>query len=122
MRKNFWGEIAVSVLLIILLFVFFKPSGASAMSMPGLMTVSAGLIVAFAVFAAFVWREDARDEREELHRLIANRTAFLAGVFVLVLGVIVQAFAHASDPWLVATLAAMVLAKVAGLIYSRMRR
>ncbi len=122
MRKAFWGEIIVSVLLVVLLLVFFKPSGAPAMSMPGLMTVSAGIIAAFALFAVFVWREAARDEREELHRLIANRAAFLASALVLIIGVIVQSFAHANDPWLVGALAAMILAKVAGLIYGRVRR
>lgn len=122
MPKSFWGEIAVSALLVVLLFVFFKPSGAAAMSMPGLMAVSAGLLIVFAVFAAFVWREDARDEREELHRLIANRAAFLASALVLIIGVIVQSFAHAVDPWIVWALGAMILAKVAGLIYSRVRK
>lgn len=93
------------------------------MSMPGSleMMVLLGLILVFAIFTSFLWREKAQDERENLHRLIAGRLAFLAGSAILVLGIVIQGFRHQNDQWLILALAGMVLAKVAGLIYGRMK-
>jgi len=84
--------------------------------MPSMLVtlVVAGLVVVFAVFASFLWREEARDEREALLRMHAGRAGFLIGIGVLVAGIVVQAFDHAVDPWLVSALAGMVLAKIIG--------
>lgn len=78
-----------------------------------------GVIVAlFAVFAMFLWREGVLDEREEMHRYIATRFAYIAGGSVLLVGIIVQAFAHAVDPWMPFALVGMVLAKIIGRWYA----
>lgn len=65
------------------------------------------------VWAAFILREEPGDEREALQRLHAGRTAYLVGVGVLTLGVIVEALtAHHVDIWLASTLGVMIVAKL----------
>lgn len=81
-----------------------------------------GLVILFCIFASFIWKENARDERENLHKMIAGRIAFLAGSAVLVIGIVLQSLSHQLDVWLVITLVVMILAKAAGLIYSRVKQ
>lgn len=119
MKNNLFQEIFVSLILVILLALFLNPFG---FWMPNtlLMMMVLGLIVVFAVFSGFIWKEYARDEREMLHRMLAGRIAYLIGAGVLVLGIIVQSFRHELDSWLVFTLGLMILAKIIGIIYGRM--
>lgn len=86
-----------------------------------LIMMVVGLVVVFALFASFIWRENAHDEREGLHRMIAGRVAFIVGSGVMVLGIIVQSIKHNLDPWLVFILGVMILAKIGGIIYSRIK-
>ncbi len=118
MKNNLLQEISVSVVLIVLLILFLNPFG---FWMPSVLLVVmvCVLVVVFAIFASFIWRENAKDERENLHKMTAGRTAFLSGTAVLVIGIIVQSFQHKLDFWLVLTLGTMILAKIVGLIYSR---
>jgi len=118
MKNNLLQEISISVILIILLVLFLNPLG---FWMPStlLMMMVLGLVLVFALFASFVWRENHRDEREGLHKMMAGRIAFLVGTALLTLGIIIQSFNHDLDPWLVFTLAGMIAAKVIGLIYVR---
>ena len=82
------------------------------------MFLLAALFVLFCLFAVFVIREKAVDEREEQHRSVAGRAAFLTGSALLVLGILIQGFQHAIDPWLVAALIGMILAKLLTRLYS----
>jgi len=121
MKNNiFSGELIASFVLIAILILLFNPLG---LWMPnGLsMMMLLGLIVVFAVFASFVWKEKARDERESMHRMFAGRVAFLAGSGTLVLAIVVESFQHALDFWLVLTLVVMVITKVVGMLYSQMK-
>lgn len=120
MKNRVLQEILVAVILIVLLLFFLNPFN---FWMPNalIMMMVAGLVVLFAIFASFIWRENARDEREGLHKLVAARFAFLAGAGVLVIGVIIQSLSHTLDPWLVAALGVMILAKIIGLIYSHLK-
>ncbi len=86
------------------------------------MTLTLAIVIIFMLFAALVWRENARDERESLHKMIAGRAAFLAGTITLVIGIVVQTFQHRVDPWLTIVLSVMVLAKILGIIYTRTNR
>lgn len=110
----------VSLVLIVLLILLINPFG---FWMPNivLMMMIVGLIVLFALFASFIWRENSKDEREGIHKMMAGRIAFLVGTTVLVIGIIVQSLKHNLDLWLVLTLGAMILAKVTGLIYSELK-
>lgn len=118
MKNNFLKEVSISGILIILLVLFLNPFD---FWMPTalLMMMVLGLVVVFALFASFVWRENHRDEREGLHKMMAGRIAFLVGAALLTLGIIVQSFNHNLDPWLVFVLTGMIVAKVITLIYGR---
>ena len=120
MKNSFLPEIIVSGILIVLLILFLNPFD---FWMPTilLMMMVLGLVVMFSIFASFIWRENSRDEREGLHKMMAGRIAFLAGTAVLVISIIVQSFKHELDFWLVFALGIMILAKITGLIYSRTR-
>ena len=120
MKINFLHEISISLVLIILLVLFLNPFNFWMPSVLLVMMVLA-LIVGFSIFAIFIWKENTHDEREDFHKVIAARVSFLAGATVLVVGIIAQTFAHKLDFYLVLTLSVMVLAKIGGLIYSRMR-
>ncbi len=82
--------------------------------MPDMMVmyILAITLGAFALFASFILREDKSDEREEGHRALAGRNAFLVGSGLLTLGIVFQGYTHAVDPWLVVTLIAMILTKI----------
>lgn len=118
MKNNLLQEIIISLALIILLVLCLNPFG---FWMPNrvLTMINIVLIIVFSVFASFIWRESARDEREVFHRMLAGRIAFLAGAGVLVIGVIVQSFKHDVDFWLVLTLGVMVFSKIIALVYSQ---
>jgi putative flippase GtrA len=121
MRNNsLLGESSISLLLIILLVLCWNPGGRLWMPSMAMSLVLLGLIIAFLVFAAFVWKERARDEREEHHRLISGRVSFLCGAAVLVTGIVVETFQGKTDFWLLAALAVMVLAKLAARVWSEM--
>lgn len=120
MKNHFLQETLVSIILIILLILFLEPFGFF-MTNTLLMMMVIGLIVVFALFANFIWRENARDEREILHRFTAGRIAYLTGTAGLVIGIIAQSFQHSLDSWLVFILGAMIFAKVIGSIYNRVR-
>ena len=120
MKNNFLQEFFVSSALVVLLVFFLNPFD---FWMPNilLMMMVAGLIVVFALFAGFVWRENARDEREALHRLMAGRIAYLAGAGGLVVGIIVQSLQHNLDGWLVVILGVMIFAKIIGVTYGQIK-
>jgi len=115
--KKFFNEITISVAFLVLLILFLDPF---MLWMPtsGVYMLIAGLIVVFALFAGFFWKESVQDEREALHRMVAGRFGYLAGASVLVAGIIVEAFSAHIDPWLVAALGAMVVGKLIGRFYS----
>jgi cobalamin synthase len=81
--------------------------------MPNMM-----VMVLFGIFASFILRENATDERDEAHRTLAGRNAFLAGSTVLILGLVIQGYADAVDSWLVVALVVMVVAKIATRMWS----
>lgn len=113
-------ETIISVVFIVLLFLFLNPFD---FWMPGMLLymMIAGLVVSFALFASFIWKEQARDEREQLHKMIAGRVGYLSGIAVLVLGVVVESITSHVDPWLIAVLGAMIVGKIAGHIYGQRR-
>lgn len=120
MRNNLFQEIVLSSVLLILLILFLNPFD---LWMPGkvLMLMVFILVVVFTVFAVFIWREHARDEREMLHSMFAGRIAFLAGSAILTGGIIYQGLKHEVDIWLVIAVGAMILGKITGLVYSRLK-
>jgi len=106
-------EIIMALVLVLLAVFLLNPFGWWMPSTLVLMVVL-GMAVVFALFAGFVWHEEVRDEREALLRQIAGRIGFVAGMGIATLGIVIQAFVHAVDPWLVGVLAGMVIAKIFG--------
>jgi len=117
-KENIKNEIIISVSFIVLLVLLLNPFGFWMPSSIVYLLLTA-LVVVFAVFASFLWRESASDEREELHRRIAGRVGYLAGTSALVLGIVVQGVTSHVDPWLAVVLGVMVVGKIAGHLYSR---
>lgn len=108
--KGMLKELTVSLLfLVVIVFFLFDPY----MLMPMHLMLMSGLIVLFAAFAGLVWKERPRDEREIMQGMRAGRYAYLVGMLLLVVGIIVQSIQQSIDPWLVSTLGAMVLTKLA---------
>ncbi len=111
MKNNHSQEIITATILIGLAFLLLNPWD---FWMPNMMLVSllALALVVFAFFASFILRERPFDERDEAHRTLAGRAAFLVGSGVTILGIIVQAISHSVDPWLVFVLSSMVVVKI----------
>jgi heme/copper-type cytochrome/quinol oxidase subunit 2 len=120
MKNNLFREVCISVVLVVLLFLCLNPLK---IFMPTTlaMVILCVLVVLFCVFAVFVYKEKVQDEREEAHRSMAGRLAFLVGATILLIGIVVQDFQHQIDPWLVVALGAMIVTKVFGLWYGRVR-
>ncbi len=118
--KNVKGELVIGVGLLVLLFIIFNPWN---VFMPGfvVMGLLIGIVVLFGIFAIFLWNESRGDEREEFHRLFADRIAYLAGSAAFIIAIVIQELAHALDPWLIAGLSVMILTKVTALIYGKIK-
>lgn len=114
------SELIISTVLLLLLVLLLNPWG-FLMPSPIDMMLLVLFLLLFSLFAVFLFRETARDERESLHRYIAARAAFLLGAAVLVIGILQQSLSHNLDPWLVVSLAAMILGKIVGLLYGKMK-
>ena len=115
--KNQKTELVVSIVFLVLLMLFINPFH---FWMPDalLYMLVAAILVIFALFAGLVWKEEPRDEREVLHVMHAARIGYLLGVAVLVLGVIYESLAAHVDVWLLVALGAMILGKLAALVYN----
>jgi hypothetical protein len=77
-----------------------------------------GAAVVACVWVGFVMYEQAHDEREALHKMHAGRIAYLSGIAVLTVALMVQGFAHDIDPWISIALGVMVIAKLGARFYS----
>ena len=105
--------IVLAVLLFTLVdpFMYWMPGATQMIA----MTLAAGLL---ALFVGVVLKEGSGDERETQHRMYAGRAAYLSGIAVLTIALVVQGLAHAIDPWTPLTLVVMVVAKLAARHYS----
>ena len=74
------------------------------------------------VGVVFVMYERWSEEREVFHKMHAGRVAYLSGIAVLTVALVVQGFAHAIDPWISAALGAMVISKLVARFYSEQYR
>ena len=118
MKNNFTYETIISLVLLVLAVLLLNPFG---FWMPDMMLMSilALVVVVFAIFATFLMKERAFDEREASHRMLAGRVAFLSGSLVITLGIIFQSLKHEVDPSLVITLFVIILSKFIARIYSQ---
>ncbi len=109
--KNNVYEFIVTVALITIAILLLNPFH---FWMPDMIVICmlAVALALFGLFASFVLREKSVDEREDQHKSLAGRNAFLAGSGILMLGIVVQGYTHTVDPWLVLTLIGMVIVKI----------
>ena len=117
---KFFSETAVALILLFFLLWFINPFGFW-MTDAFHMTLLGLVAALFAIFAMFLWKEKAADERAVLHRFMAARFAYTVAGVVLLLGTVLEALEHSIDPWLPSALAAMVLAKIIGRFYAERR-
>ena len=87
------------------------------MPMMGEMTVLLIASVLLVLWAGFVMQETAHDEREVVLKMKAGRIAYLSGLGVLMVALIIQGFAHSIDPWITGALAVMVVSKLLARLY-----
>lgn len=117
MKNNIPKEILVPLTLIVLAVLLLNPFH---FWMPDMMVMGilAILLALFGIYASFILKEKTFDERDDANRSLAGRNAFLGGSATLILGIIVQGYSHAVDPWLVVALIVMVVTKVGTHIWS----
>ena len=115
--RYFHFETGFAVILLGLLLALVNPFG---LWMPEqFKMICTGLVlVFFALFVVYLLREKVADEREERHRFIAARFAYLIGAGILVLGIVIQTFMHHLTFWLPLALGGMLVAKLFGRWYS----
>lgn len=115
--KNNIKETIITISLIALAILLLNPFH---FFMPSMMVMSmlAVTLVVFGVFASFILREQTVDERDDAHKALAGRNAFLAGSSVLMLGIVIQGYTHSVDPWLVIALIIMILIKITTRMWS----
>jgi hypothetical protein len=115
--KNNIKETIVTVCLIAIAILLLNPFH---FWMPDMMVMAmlAIALVLFGIFASFILREKTVDERDDVHRTLAGRNAFLAGSSILMIGIVIQGYSHTVDPWLVIALIVMILVKIATRVWS----
>jgi amino acid transporter len=114
-------ELILSLILLILGILLLNPFDMS-MSHVLRMTVYGLLLIFTGIFTGLVVHEKAHDERELDHYNRAGRFGYTLGIIVLLAGITWQTVYMPYDPWLLATLIAMIIGKVGSRIYSRMYR
>lgn len=115
--KNNIKETIITVCLIVTAVLLLNPFH---FWMPDMMVIGmlAIALALFGIFASFILREKIFDERDNVHRTLAGRNAFLAGATVLMLGIVIQGYSHSVDAWLVIALIVMIFTKIATRIWS----
>lgn len=109
-------QVIVAVVLVVMLAALadLLPFWMPDMAEMAVLTVASVLLL---VWVGFVMQEGRGDERELVHRMNAGRVAYLSGIGVLTLGLIVQGFSHTIDPWILGALGAMVVSKLIARLY-----
>jgi hypothetical protein len=115
--KNNIKETIVTFCLVVIAILLLNPFHFWMPDMMVLVMLAFALVI-FGIFASFVLREKIFDERDDMHRTLAGRNAFLVGSSVLMLGIVVQGYSHKVDAWLVITLISMIIVKIATRIWS----
>lgn len=117
MKKTLIIETSLVLGLMALLALLFDPFHIY-MNYKGYIFLSGLAAGVYFILVSFVWGEKVSDERENEHRFLASRIAYLAGSMILILGIIVQSRTMHVDPWLPIALAVMFVAKLFSRIYA----
>lgn len=104
-------EIIIPVLVSLLALAFVDPLMVLMPSSLPYILVTA-LFIATLSYSLLIWKENAQDEREDMHRAFSGRVAYIVGVCTLVLSIIYQVLVvHDVDILLVSVLISMTFAK-----------
>ncbi len=114
------AEILVSVVFLLLLLLKLDPLHLL-MPTPVQTLIICLVVAAFGLYAAILFRQRARDEREAHHLYRASHFAYIGGTAILVAAITVQSFVGPMDPWLFAILGGMIIIKMVTLVWSRAR-
>lgn len=108
--KNNIKEIILTLAIIFIAILLLNPFN---FWMPNMIVICmlASILALFGLFAGLVLREKSCDERDDVHKGLAGRNAFLVGSFVIIVGIVTQGYMHKVDPWLVLALTAMIITK-----------
>jgi uncharacterized membrane protein (UPF0182 family) len=87
------------------------------MPMMGEMVALVIVTVLLMVWMGFIMFEHTADEREAVLKYQSGRLAYLAGLSVLLIALLVQGFTHAIDPFVPLALAVMVIVKQLSRLY-----
>jgi hypothetical protein len=105
------------LVFIALLAGFLIMGRVDSMGMSQMLGASAALIL-YTIAMSFVGEGANLDERETLHKNLANRAGLVAGTVIFSVGILFQLFAqHKVDYWLLAGLIVINLTKIVSLIY-----
>jgi len=117
LHANFIKELSIGIILLILLLLILNPFH---LWMPSMVidVVLVLLLAVFGIFSVYLLQEKVADEREDSHRMLSGRYAFLSGSAVLIIGIVVQGFMGKTDPWLFIALVVMVIVKMATRMYT----
>ena len=120
MVKEFLSEIVIAVVMVLLILTLINPTD-MLMTTATEMFLVIGLVLLFGLFALFVWGERVQDERDAILRMWADRIGFLAGSSAILIGIVVESLNHNLSDWLLIALAVMIVAKIVGSVYGKMR-
>jgi hypothetical protein len=113
------GESISLVVLTLLLVLLLNPFD---FWMPSMMQKTL-IGITFAVFLAvllFIFGQEARDERDHVHRMFSDRLALLVGASILMISLIVTSLSEqGNQPWIIGALGAMALTKYLAMQYAR---
>ncbi len=115
--KNNIKEIILTICIIVVSVLLLNPFD---FWMPNMlvMCMLASVLALFGLFVGLILREKSEDERDDVHKGLAGRNAFLAGSVVLIIGIFVQGISHTIDTWLVLALITMIITKVVTRIWT----
>lgn len=109
--KQFPISLLVSSLTLVILGVIIANPFDITMNNMLLAVISGLMLACFGVFAGLFWHEKANDERETQIIDRSGKLAYLVGLSVLILGLLVQSFQHSVDFWNVLAIALMIISK-----------
>ncbi len=115
--KNNLKETIVTIALVVIAILLLNPFDFWMPDMMVMVMLAVALVI-FGIFASFILRERSVDERDDQHKSLAGRNAFLAGSGILMLGIVIQGYTHAVDPWLVVCFITMIVVKIGTRIWS----
>lgn len=75
-------------------------------------------LIGVGIYLGLLWKEFARDEREQHTQGIAHKIAFISAVFILTIGILVEYLMGHTDTWLIVTLITLLAGKSIGTIYA----